>query len=227
MRMSCSSRQVHPNDHAGDRSPFFSIDEPLNTIYIVSKSSNDGFCTISFVQDDLSLTHVHLNCTPHREGGPLWLLVHRSFHFVAWYSLLYSIMCRDGGYGSLVCGMEEFVEAVWLSIGMCAVGGSNWWMSAWQPHFFVSILFLRLLVLVRVIVWLEYSARCVLGGVLLLSPHQPGGTSVPFACLRCSPLYTMVGIDTLYCMRYMFGVLMTTPHLWSCFACVNFKDCLK
>ena len=137
------------------------------------------------------------------------------------YSWYYVIVCRDGGYGSLLCGMEVFVEAVCWSVAMPAVGGSNSRVAVWRPHFIVSIYFIWHLILVRVIVWLEYSARCVLGGVSSCCPsHQPGGTSVPFACLRCSPLYTMIGIDTFYCMGYMFRVLVTTPHLWSCFACV-------
>jgi hypothetical protein len=35
MRMSCCSVEVHPNDHAGNRSPNFSSHKPLHTIFIV------------------------------------------------------------------------------------------------------------------------------------------------------------------------------------------------
>jgi hypothetical protein len=61
---------------------------------------------------------------------------------------------------------------------------------------------------------------CFKGYVSLLYPHQPARTSVPFPCLRCIPLYTMIGIDTVYCILYMFGVLVTTMQLSCCFVCV-------
>jgi hypothetical protein len=103
---------------------------------------------------------------PHAtEGGLLWLLVVHSFHFVAWYRSSCCMMCWDGSYGSLLCGIAEFVECVWLSIAMCVVGGSNSWVAVWRPHFLVSMHFIWHLILVRVIMWFEYCPRCVLGAV--------------------------------------------------------------
>ena len=51
------------------------------------------------------------------------------------------------------------------------------------------------------------SKVCFRGCVFLLSPHQPGGTSVPFASLWCSPLYVVLGIGTLYHILYILRVL--------------------
>ena len=69
------------------------------------------------------------------------------------------------------------------------------------------------------LVWI-LCKMCFRGYVFLLYPHQPGGTRVPFACLRCSPPYTMIGIDTLYYILHMFGVLMNRTPLCLCFICV-------
>ena len=105
--------------------------------------------------------------------------------------------------------MEEFVEGVLWSIGMCVVGGSNSWVAVWQPHFFCLEAF-NMPFDTR---WSHRLARtlckvCFKGYVSLLYPHQPAGTSVPFACLRCIPLYTMIGMDTVYCILY-------TIYFWS------------
>mgnify|MGYP001814220789 CR=1 FL=1 len=100
------------------------------------------------------------------EGGLLWLLVHRSCLFMAWYSLLYSMICWDCGCRSLLCGMEEFAtEAVWWSIAMSAVGWSNSRMASWRPHFLVSMHLIWHLILVRVTIWFEYCPRYVVGAV--------------------------------------------------------------
>ena len=45
------------------------------------------------------------------------------------------------------------------------VGGANSRMASWRPHILVSMYLIWHLILVRVIVWLEYPARCVLGAV--------------------------------------------------------------
>jgi len=117
--------------------------------------------------------------------------------------------------------MEEFVEGVLWSIGMCVVGGSNSWVSVWQPHFFCLEAF-NMPFDTR---WSHRLARtlckvCFKGYVSLLYPHQPARTSVPFACLRCIPLYTMIGMDTVYCILYIVGVLVTTMQSRCCFVCV-------
>jgi len=51
---------------------------------------------------------------------------------------------------------------------------------------------------------------CFRGYIFLLYPRQPGSTSVPFAWILYARLHNMLDVDTLYCLRYMFGVLVTT-----------------
>ena len=135
MRMSCSSRQVHPNGHAGAWSPIFSAPELLNAMYIVQNWSIGGICTCSLVHEDSSCA-----CPfelPHAtEGRLLRLLVPLSCLFMPWHSVSCSMICRYGGYMPLLCGMKEFApEAVCWSIRMSGLGGSNWWVAACRPHF--------------------------------------------------------------------------------------------
>jgi hypothetical protein len=43
---------------------------------------------------------------------------------------------------------------------------------------------------------------------------------VHIACLGCSPLYTMIGIDSVYYIPYICRVLVNRTPLCSCFICV-------
>ena len=190
----------------------------------------------------LSLRMSIRTAPPPTEGVLFWLLVVCSFHFMAQYSLFYSITCWDGSYGSLLCGIAEFVEAVWLSIGMSVVGGSNSWVAGWWPHFLVSMYFIWHLILVWGIIWFEYFVGSVLGTLVRVHvcwqcshPRGPwtehevkqlyslvvgGRQGVHFPCPWCGSLSLMLDIDNWWYKMYMFGVLMNTTHFWSCFVCV-------
>jgi hypothetical protein len=62
---------------------------------------------------------------------------------------------------------------------------------------------------------------CCRGCVSLLYPHQPGNTSVPFGCILRATLHDMIDINTLYCILYMFGFLMSTMQFWCSFVRVS------
>ena len=61
---------------------------------------------------------------------------------------------------------------------------------------------------------------CFRGCVFLLYSYTPVQRGVHVGCILRATLHTMIAIDTLYCILYIFGVLMNAMQFLCCFICV-------